>query len=121
GAAERHRRFASDARGAEGAAARRAAGARAVTLWGGRVGASLAPEVWAFLRVQDDGLLPYDVEGTLIHARRLEAAGFLTAHELHDVEERLAAVSIDALDARDEDVHSAIERLLGRVGLKVHA
>jgi argininosuccinate lyase len=92
-----------------------------VTLWAGRVGTSLAPEVWHFLRAQDDELLPYDVEGTLIHARRLEAAGFLTAAELHDVEERLAAITVDDVDEADEDVHSAIERLLGDVGRKIHA
>jgi len=92
-----------------------------VTLWAGRVGTSLAPEVWQFLRAQDDDLLPYDVQGTLIHARRLEAAGFLTAGELHEVEERLAAITLDDVDDADEDVHSAIERLLGDVGRKIHA
>jgi len=92
-----------------------------VTLWAGRVGTGLAPEVWAFLRAQDDELLPYDVEGTLIHARRLEAAGFLTADELREVKERLAAITVDDIDDADEDVHSAIERLLGDVGRKIHA
>jgi argininosuccinate lyase len=92
-----------------------------VTLWAGRVGTSLAPEVWHFLRAQDDELLPYDVEGTLIHARRLETAGFLTAEELHEVEERLAAITVDDVDDADEDIHSAIERLLGDVGRKIHA
>jgi argininosuccinate lyase len=92
-----------------------------VTLWAGRVGASLAPEVWQFLRAQDDELLPYDLEGTLIHAHRLHAAGFLTAAELAEVEERLASIEPDDLDEADEDVHSAIERLLGEVGRKIHA
>ena len=92
-----------------------------MTLWAGRVGTGLAPEVWAFLRAQDDELLPYDVEGTLIHARRLEAAGFLTADELREVKERLAAITVDDIDDADEDVHSAIERLLGDVGRKIHA
>src|SRR5204863_5259742 len=104
-----------------GAAARRPAGARAVTLWAGRVGTSLAPEVWEFLRAQDDELLPYDVEGTMLHARRLEAAGLLTTHELKDVEERLAAITVDDIEESDEDGHSAIERLLGDVGRKIHA
>jgi argininosuccinate lyase len=92
-----------------------------VTLWAGRVGTPLAPEVWAFLRADDTDLLPYDLAGTAIHARRLEAAGLLTAAELVEVEERLAAISIDDLEATDEDVHSAIERLLGDVGRKIHA
>ena len=92
-----------------------------MTLWAGRVGTSLAPEVWSFLRAQDDELLPYDIEGTLIHARRLEAAGLLNVDELREVEERLAAITIDDLEEADEDVHSAIERLLGDVGRKIHA
>jgi argininosuccinate lyase len=92
-----------------------------VTLWAGRVGTELAPEVWAFLRANDAELLPYDLEGTLIHARRLEAAGLLTADELAEVTERLASIGVDDLEAADEDVHSAIERLLGDVGRKIHA
>jgi argininosuccinate lyase len=92
-----------------------------VTLWAGRVGTSLAPEVWEFLRARDDQLLPYDIEGTLIHGGRLEAAGLLTTEELREVEERLAAITVDDIDEADEDVHSAIERLLGDVGRKIHA
>jgi argininosuccinate lyase len=92
-----------------------------VTLWAGRVGTGLAPEVWEFLRAQDDELLPYDVQGTLIHAHRLAAAGILTASELADVEERLSAITVDDLEETDEDVHSAIERLLGETGRKIHA
>jgi argininosuccinate lyase len=92
-----------------------------MTLWAGRVDSPLAPEVWAFLRAQDDALLPYDLQGTLIHARRLEAAGLLSSAELAEVEERLGAITLDDLDPADEDVHSAIERLLGEVGRKIHA
>jgi argininosuccinate lyase len=91
-----------------------------LTLWAGRVGTGLAPEVWEFLRAQDDDLLPYDVQGTLI-ARRLAGAGILTAVELAEIEERLAAITVDDLEATDEDVHSAIERLLGETGRKIHA
>jgi argininosuccinate lyase len=92
-----------------------------LTLWAGRVGTGLAPEVWGFLRAQDDELLPYDVQGTLIHAHRLASGGFLTPAELSEVETRLAAITVDDLEASDEDVHSAIERLLGDVGRKIHA
>jgi argininosuccinate lyase len=92
-----------------------------LTLWAGRVGTGLAPEVWEFLRAQDDELLPYDLQGTLIHARRLEAGGILTAAELGEAEERLGAITVDDLETSDEDVHSAIERLLGDVGRKIHA
>jgi argininosuccinate lyase len=92
-----------------------------MTLWAGRVAGELAPEVWEFLRAQDEELLPYDVEATLVHAARLFAAGFLTADEVREVEERLQALSPELLDAADEDVHSAIERHLGEVGRKIHA
>ena len=95
-----------------------------MTLWAGRVGTALAPEVWAFLRAQDAELLPYDLEGTAIHARRLAEAGLLSADELAEVDERLAAIANEGsgliLD-EDEDVHSAIERLLGELGRKIHA
>jgi argininosuccinate lyase len=92
-----------------------------VTLWAGRVGTELAPAVWEFLRADDDELLPYDIAGTLLHAQRLESAGILTPEELREVEVRLAAITVEDLDAGDEDVHSAIERLLGEVGRKIHA
>jgi argininosuccinate lyase len=92
-----------------------------MTLWAGRVATALAPEVWEFLRAQDDELLPYDLQGTLIHARRLEGAGLLTSTELAEVEGRLATITLDELEVSDEDVHSAIERLLGEVGRKIHA
>ncbi|HEY3920948.1 MAG TPA: argininosuccinate lyase [Gaiellaceae bacterium] len=92
-----------------------------MTLWAGRVGTGLAPEVWDFLRAQDDDLLPYDVKGTLLHAQRLHDAGFLTGDELRDVEERLGAITVDDIEEADEDVHSAIERLLGDAGRKIHA
>src|SRR5207248_1320528 len=72
-------------------------------------------------RAADDELLPYDVAGTRIHAGRLHAAGLLTDSELGEVEERLARITAADLDPADEDVHSAIERLLGPVGRKVHA
>jgi argininosuccinate lyase len=92
-----------------------------VTLWAGRVGTPLAPEVWAFLRANDAELLPYDLQGTALHARRLEAAGLLSGAELAEVEERLAAITVDDLEPADEDVHSAIERLLGDLGRRIHA
>ncbi|HZO35233.1 MAG TPA: argininosuccinate lyase [Gaiellaceae bacterium] len=92
-----------------------------MTLWAGRVGGSLAPEVWDFLRAQDDELLPYDVEGTLLHAQRLRAAGLLTDDEVREIEARLATLGPDDVEPGDEDVHSAIERLLGELGRKIHA
>jgi argininosuccinate lyase len=91
-----------------------------VTLWAGRVGATeLAPEVWEFLRADDAELLPYDCEATLLHAKRLRAAGLLDDAELADVREKLA--SIGPADPSAEDVHSFIEASLGEVGRKIHA
>jgi argininosuccinate lyase len=90
-----------------------------VTLWAGRVGAQLAPEVWDFLRADDAELLPYDVAGTLLHAERLHAAGYLDDAELAEVREKLAALGEP--DPAAEDVHSWIEGELGEVGRKIHA
>ena len=90
-----------------------------MTLWAGRVETKLAPEVWSFLRADDAELLPYDLEATLLHARRLHAAGILDDDELADVTAKLA--TIEEIDAADEDVHSSIERQLGEVGRKIHA
>ena len=84
-----------------------------MTLWAGRVGGELAPEVWDFLRANDLDLLPYDCHGTLLHAQRLHAAGILSDEELAETEAILAGIGPgDVLDA-DEDVHSTIERLVG--------
>ena len=92
-----------------------------MTLWSARVESGLAPEVWEFLRADDAELLPYDVAATRQHAGRLHAAELLTDDDLADVAERLATITVDDLDTSDEDVHSAIERLLGPVGRKIHA
>jgi argininosuccinate lyase len=95
-----------------------------VATWSGRVERRLDPDVWEFLRVDDAELLPYDCEATAEHARRLAEAGILTSEELDEVETTLASIAQGggaALSDSDEDVHSAIERLLGDVGRKIHA
>ena len=95
-----------------------------MTLWSGRVEGRLAPEVWAFLRAYDAELLPYDCEASRVHARRLHGAGLLTDDELEEVETALATIAEQGpgvLLESDEDVHSALERLLGEVGRKIHA
>ena len=92
-----------------------------MTLWAGRVEGRLSPEVWEFLRAHDAELLPYDCEGTRLHAGRLQAAGLLTADELAEVEEVLSSLDLSAIAAEDEDIHSAIERSLGAAGRKIHA
>ena len=90
-------------------------------LWSGRVESSLDPQVWEYVKSEDAELLPYDLLGTIQHAQRLNAAGLLDDDELAEVEERLAAIEPSDLEPEDEDVHTAIERLLGPVGRKVHA
>ncbi|HEY3543900.1 MAG TPA: argininosuccinate lyase [Gaiellaceae bacterium] len=92
-----------------------------MTLWSGRVEGALAPEVWEFVTTEDRELLPYDLRGTLLHAERLHAAGLLDDDELAVVAQRLGEITVDDLEPTDEDVHSAIERLLGPVGRKIHA
>jgi argininosuccinate lyase len=90
-----------------------------MTLWSGRVGTELAPEVWEFLKANDAELLPYDIQGTLLHAERLHAAGILDDAELAEVRETLSR--LETVDAQAEDVHSFIEAELGEVGRKIHA
>ena len=90
-----------------------------MTLWSGRVGSELAPEVWEFLKADDAALLPYDVQGTLLHAERLHSAGILDDAELAEVRETLGR--LDTVDPAAEDVHSFIETELGAVGRKIHA
>jgi argininosuccinate lyase len=89
-----------------------------VTLWSGRVGEELAPEVRDFLKADDAELLPYDCRATLVHARRLAAAGLLSPDELEETERVLSELEYAP---GDEDVHSLIERRLGEVGRKIHA
>ena len=92
-----------------------------MTLWASRVQAELDPDVWTFLRADDAELLPYDCEATLLHAERLNHAGLLTDEELAWTRERLSEIAPSEIRDSDEDVHSAIERLLGDVGRKIHA
>jgi argininosuccinate lyase len=96
---------------------------RGMTLWSGRAEGELDPAVWELLRADDLELLPYDCTATAEHAARLHGAGLLSADELNEVEERLSAIAHEpaAVLSSDEDVHSAIERLLGPVGKKIHA
>ncbi|MGZ8782697.1 MAG: argininosuccinate lyase [Gaiellaceae bacterium] len=93
-----------------------------MTLWSGRVGRVLDPAVAAFLRADDAELLPYDCEATAVHVRRLHGAGVLDDGELAEAEAKLAEIATGGgIEPGDEDVHTAIERLLGEVGRKIHA
>jgi len=93
-----------------------------MTLWSGRVDTDVAQAVWDFLRANDAELLPYDCLATRVHARRLHEAGLLSDAELADAETALDWIAVEgAVEPEDEDVHSAVERLLGTVGRKIHA
>jgi argininosuccinate lyase len=96
-----------------------------VSLWSARTGGTqVDPAVAAFLRASDAELWPYDCQGTRLHAERLHAAGLLSDPELAEIGTRLdeiAEAGTSLLEPGDEDVHSAIERLLGPIGRKIHA
>ncbi len=94
-------------------------------LWGGRFKGGPADAMAALSASVhfDWRLAPYDIEQTRAHAKVLQAAGLLGADELALVDSALtaiaAAVASGAMvpDARDEDVHTAIEReLIERLG-----
>jgi argininosuccinate lyase len=89
-----------------------------MTLWSGRVGTRLAPEVEELLRADDAELFFYDLEATRTHARRLAGAGLLSGDELREAERLLDGLT---WEPGDEDVHTLIERRLGELGQKIHA
>ncbi|HET7273007.1 MAG TPA: argininosuccinate lyase, partial [Rubrobacter sp.] len=101
-------------------------------LWGGRFGASPAE---AFERINasipfDIRLAPYDIRGSIAHARMLGAQGIVSEVEAAELMRGLEAVLGEvesgefSWDLSDEDVHTAVERrlreLVGDVALKLH-
>ncbi len=81
-------------------------------------------------RILDKKLAPYDVLGSIAHARMLENIGIITPDELEQMEKALAEILKDILadnfyiEDDVEDVHSQVEimltRKLGEVGKKLH-
>ncbi len=100
----------------------------APTTWAGRMPGGLAKDAWDFLHSlpHDRFLWLYDVQGTIGHVHGLEAAGVLTKQEASALKKELRAIQRHPalISDGDEDVHSAIERVLterlGDVGAKVH-
>ena len=101
-------------------------------LWGGRFGASPAE---AFERLNasipfDVRLAPYDITGSIAHARMLGVQGIVSEEESGELVRGLEAVLVEveagefAWSLSDEDVHTAVERRLrevvGDVALKLH-
>ncbi|WP_025134700.1 argininosuccinate lyase [Leucobacter sp. PH1c] len=103
---------------AAGDAGNRAAEAGA--LWGGRFASGPSPSLAALSKsTQFDWVLAeYDIRGSKAHATALAAAGYLTEQELADMRAGLDELAARVADGRavpgadDEDVHSALERLL---------
>jgi argininosuccinate lyase len=103
-----------------------------IPLWGGRFSASPAA---AFERLNasipfDVRLAPYDIWGSVAHARMLGECGIVTAGESEELVRGLKRVLAEveagefSWSLQDEDVHTAVERrleeLVGDVALKLH-
>ena len=101
-------------------------------LWGGRFGASPA-EAFEELNASipfDVRLAPYDIRGSIAHARMLGEKGIISTGEAEELVRGLGAVLEEVESGRftwtlaDEDVHTAVERRLrevsGEVALKLH-
>ena len=101
-------------------------------LWGGRFGTSPA-EAFGKLNASipfDIRLAPYDIEGSIAHARMLGERGIVTREESGELVRGLRMVLEEVESGRfswtlgDEDVHTAVERRLGEtvgdVALKLH-
>jgi argininosuccinate lyase len=101
-------------------------------LWGGRFSASPAE---AFERLNasvpfDIRLAPYDVRGSIAHARMLGKQGIVSPEESKELVRGLEAVLAEveagefSWSLEDEDVHTAVERRLkervGDVAFKLH-
>jgi argininosuccinate lyase len=102
-------------------------------VWSGRLAGGLSDEAFAFTRsIQfDRRLAPYDIRATAAHADALAEIGLLDGDEHDAITAELARMA-DEVGAgtfpwaeTDEDVHSAVERVLterlGATGARIHA
>ncbi len=101
-------------------------------LWGARFERGLLPELERFsssLEI-DLKLYPFDIAGSVAHARGLAAAGLLKESELAAIERGLRVIRKELDDKKfkfapsDEDIHTAIERRLTEItpaGASLHA
>ncbi len=105
---------------------------KAKKLWSGRFTGKLLPELERFsssLEV-DFELYPFDIAGSVAHARGLAAAGIIKPAHLRAIEKGLRQVKRE-LDQgtfefadTDEDIHTAVERRLTEItphGAALHA
>ena len=92
-------------------------------LWGGRFAGGTAPAMAALSRSTqfDWRLAPYDLAGSVAHARALHRAGLLTDDELAGMLDGLETLRGEVVSGAfgptpdDEDVHGALERRLTEV------
>ncbi len=99
-------------------------------LWGARLGKSPAPRTLLFLCGRDASpllpsdilLLPHDVSGSIVHARMLARQGIISGKELSALLSGLRRIGKSgvALTPQSEDVHTAVEKALGKAGLPLH-
>ncbi len=91
-------------------------------LWSGRLAGGLDPVIHDFTAslAVDRRLLAYDLQASAVHVRMLERQALIEPETAERIVAALGAVELEP-DAADEDVHSAIERLLGELGPRVHA
>ncbi len=91
-------------------------------LWSGRLSSGLDPAILDFTAslAVDRRLLPHDLRASAVHVRMLARQGLIEQGEADAIVVALAGIEVEP-GAGDEDVHSAIERLLGDLGQRVHA
>jgi argininosuccinate lyase len=91
-------------------------------LWSGRLAGGLDPVVLDFTAslAVDQRLLEFDLRASSVHVRMLARQGLIDGELAGRIVDALEQVELEAA-ADDEDVHSAIERLLGDLGPWVHA
>src|SRR5499427_1759635 len=89
-------------------------------LYGGRFDEGLLPDLERFSSslAVDVRLAPFDIAGSIAHARGLHSGELLTAAQLAGIEtglkriaEEIASGSFDFKES-DEDIHTAVERRL---------
>jgi argininosuccinate lyase len=101
-------------------------------LWGGRFSGALLPELERFsssLEI-DFELYPFDLAGSVAHARGLAAAGIIKRTQLAAIERGLRRIKRELDEGEfdftpeDEDIHTAVERRLTQLtpaGAALHA
>ncbi len=98
-------------------------------LWGGRFKKKLDSEILKFTSSisYDKRLAPYDIEGSIAHAKMLGKCGIISKKDASRLVQGLKKLKKGALkiDEKYEDIHSAIADLLkkevGRVAENLHA